>query len=192
MPSHERKLILIRHSLPEFVTGVPASQWHLSAKGRRRCERMAVELAAFHLSAVVASEEPKAVETGQIVAELLRLPFCTAPGLHEHERGVVQSLGSTEDFQTQVARFFAHPEELVMGHETAYEAHARFAAALRRVLMEHPVGNLAIVSHGTVTTLFISLANSLDPFSFWSRLGLPAFAVLSLPGLQLLEVIEEV
>ena len=79
-----------------------------------------------------------------------------------------------------------------MGHETADEAHARFAAALGRVLAGYPVGNLAIVSHGTVITLFISRAGGLDPFPFWARLGLPAFAVLTLPELHLLKVIEEV
>ncbi len=182
----------MRHSLPELVTGVPASQWHLSAEGRRRCETLGARLAAYGLTTVVSSEEPKAAETGQIVARILDIPFETAPGLHEHERGVVQSLGSREEFQAQVARSFEHPDELVLGYETADEAHARFAAAVARVLEQHPTGNPAIVSHGTVMTLFIARAAGLDPVPFWKRLGLPAFVVLSLPGLHLLEVVENI
>jgi broad specificity phosphatase PhoE len=181
-----RNLILVRHSLPEFVTGVPASQWRLSPEGRRRCEVLAGRLVAYDLAAVIASEEPKAAETGQIVARVLGLPFATAPGLHEHERGVVQDMGGWEAFQAQVARFFEHPGELVLGYETADEAHARFAAAVARVLEQHPTGNPAIVSHGTVMTLLVARANDLDPVPFWKRLGLPAFAVLSLPDLDLL------
>ena len=190
MVGQGRKLVLVRHSLPEFVTGVPASRWRLSAEGRRRCETLAERLATYDLTAVVASEEPKAAETGRLVARILGLPFETAPGLHEHKRGVVQDLGSREEFQAQVAHFFEHPGKLVLGYETADEAHARFAAAVTSVLEQHPHGNPAIVSHGTVMTFFVARANRLGPVPFWKSLGLPAFAVLSLPSLGLLEVAE--
>jgi 2,3-bisphosphoglycerate-dependent phosphoglycerate mutase len=189
MAEQGRKLILVRHSLPEMVTGVPARQWHLSAEGRHRCEKLTERLADYNLAAVVASEESKAAETGQIIARILGPPFETAPGLHEHERGVVRDLGSREEFQAQVARFFEHPAELVLGCETANQAHARFTDAVAHVIERCTEGNLAIVSHGTVMTLFISRANHLDPLPFWKRLDLPAFAVLSLPDLDLLEVV---
>jgi len=94
-----RELVLVRHSLPEMVASVPASQWQLSDEGCRRCEPLAQWLAAYDLAAVITSTEPRAVETGQIVAEALRLPLETAPGLHERERGVVKSIGSREEFQ---------------------------------------------------------------------------------------------
>jgi broad specificity phosphatase PhoE len=190
--SQERTLILVRHSLPAFVTGVPASHWRLSAEGHRRCEKLAQRLAAYDLATVVTSDEPKAAETGQIVAHVLGLPVETAPGLHEHERAAVRDLGSQEAFQAQVVRFFEHPGELVLGYETADRAHARFAAAVARVLEQYPEGNLAIVSHGTVLTLFVARANGLDPVPFWKGLGLPAFAVLSLPEFGLREVVEKV
>jgi broad specificity phosphatase PhoE len=192
MADQGRKLILVRHSLPEMVPGVPANRWHLSAEGRRRCEALAEQLIAYDLAAVVASEEPKAVETGQIVAGALGLPFETAPGLHEHERGVVRDANSQEAFQALVARLFEHPGEPVFGSETADRAYARFVTAVAHVLERYPEGNPAIVSHGTVITLLIARANHLDPILFWKSLGLPAFAVLSLPDLRLLETIQDV
>ncbi len=186
-----RKLILVRHSLPEMVTGVPASEWHLSPEGGRRCVALAGRLAAYDLGAVVSSHEPKAVETGQIVAETIGLPLDTAIGLHEHERGVVRDLGSPEDFRAQVARLFKHPDELVLGYETADEAHARFVLAVDSALERWPATSLAIVSHGTVMTLFIARAAGLDPVPFWKSLTLPCFAVLSLPDLELLEMVAD-
>jgi len=174
-----------------MVTGVPASEWKLSGEGRRRCMDLARRLAAYDLGAVVSSHEPKAVETGQIVAETLGFPFEIAAGLHEHERGVVRDLGSREDFWAQVARLFEHPDELVLGYETADEAHARFVPAVDSVLARWPATSLAIVSHGTVMTLFISRAAGLDPVPFWKSLTLPCFAVLSLPDLQLLEIVTD-
>lgn len=187
-----RTLILVRHSLPEMVAGVPASEWQLSGEGRRRCTALAGRLAAYGLDAVVSSQEPKAVETGQIVAEILELSFETAIGLHEHERGVVRDLGSHEDFAAQVARFFERPDELVLGYETADEAHARFTRAIDSVIEQRPDSDLAIISHGTVLTLFIARAAGLDPVPFWESLTLPCFAVLSLPDLDLLEMVADV
>lgn len=186
-----RRLLLVRHSLPEMATGVPASCWHLSTEGRRRCRALAEHLAAYEPVAIVASEEPKAVETGQIVARILGLPFGTAPGLHEHERAVIRDLGSHDEFQAQVTALFERPAELVLGHETADQAHTRFTQAVARVLQQHTTGNLVIVSHGTVMTLLISRANHLDPVLFWQSLALPAYAVLSLPDLKLVEVVPQ-
>jgi broad specificity phosphatase PhoE len=187
-----RRLILVRHSAPEMVAGVPASQWRLSEEGRLRCQKLAERLAAYGLATIVTSTEPKAVETGQIVAEVLDLPFEIAPGLHEHERGVVRNLGSREEFQAQVARLFERPAELVLGYETADQAHARFFGAVAHVVEEHPAGNLAVATHGTVMTLFIARANGLDAVPFWKRLGLPSFVVLTLPSFSLVEVVENV
>jgi broad specificity phosphatase PhoE len=180
----ERKLILIRHSLPEIVPSVPASQWRLSDDGRRRCERLAERLAAYEPCVIVTSLEPKAIETGQIVARILGIPVETAPDLHEHERPNVEPFGTRQEFEARVSRLFEHPAELVFGAETADQAHQRFASAIHDVLATARRGNLAIVTHGTVLTLFVARAAGLDPIPFWKRLGLPAFVVLSLPDLS--------
>jgi broad specificity phosphatase PhoE len=87
---------------------------------------------------------------------------------------------------------FEHPQGLVFGSETADEAHRRFAEAVAGVIAKYPSGNLAVVSHGTVMTLFVARIVDLEPFPFWKRLGLPALVVLSLPGFGLLKVMEGV
>jgi broad specificity phosphatase PhoE len=60
------------------------------------------------------------------------------------------------------------------------------------VLERHPRQSVAVVTHGTVMTLFVTRAAGLEAFPFWKRLGLPAFVVLSWPGLGLLDVVEGV
>lgn len=187
--SQQRKLILVRHSTPEIEPQRPASQWRLSDEGRLRCRTLVGRLAAYHPTLVVTSTEPKAIETGQIVAQELGIPCKIAEGLHEHERSGV-GWGSREEFLAQVALLFERPSELVFGDETADQAHNRFAKSIASVVQQIPEGNLAVVSHGTVMTLFISRAAGLDPFPFWRRLSLPAFAVLSLPDFDLLQVVE--
>ena len=186
-----RKLILVRHSLPVIATEQQASQWPLSEEGRRRCIPLAELLAAYHPSGIVTSTEPKAIETGRIVGQQLGVPVEAAPDLHEHERPGTD-LVTVEQFQDKVARLLENPDEQVFGAETGDEARKRFSAAVDTVLQRFPAGNLAIVSHGTVMSLFVARAAGIDPVPFWKGLGLPAFVVLSHPGLALLEIVTTV
>ena len=186
-----RKLLLVRHSLPVITGDQTASMWQLSEEGRRRCERLAEMLAAHRPGVIVTSTEPKAIETGQIVGEQLGVPVKAAPNLHEHERPGTD-LDTFEQFQAKVARLLENPGEGVFGAETGDQARERFAAAVDKALKQHPDGNVAIVSHGTVMTLFLARAVGIDPVPFWKGLGLPAFVVLSYPDLELLEVVASV
>ncbi len=184
-------LILVRHSLPEIVLTVAARHWRLSEEGRLRCNPLAAELAPLQPDVLFTSMEPKAIETGQIVASRLDRRVELADGLHEHLRADVQ-FGSREQFEQAVARFFAQPAQLVFGSETADQAHQRFAWAVNNVIETHPSKTVAIVTHGTVMTLYVSRAVRLKPFPFWIQLGLPAFVVLSLPEFSLVTVVEHV
>ena len=186
-----RELILVRHSLPVISSEQPASQWQLSEEGRRRCERLAELLAPHRPSAIVTSTEPKAIETGQIVGKRMGIPVEAAPDLHEHERPGTD-LDTVEQFQAKVGRLLQHPDEQVFGAETGDEARERFTAAVGDVMRQHPGGNLPIISHGTVISLFVACAAGIEPVPFWRKLGLPAFVVLSYPGLALLEVVATV
>jgi broad specificity phosphatase PhoE len=187
-----RKLVLVKHSQPAIIPDVPSRQWKLSDVGRRRCHLLAERLAAYEPAVIVTSFEPKAMDTGRIVADALGVRLETAPDLHEHDRREVEFLADQEEFRSQVISFLEHPSELVFGGETADEAHRRFAVAITDVVAHHPNGNLVVIAHGTVMTLFVARAAALDPVPLWRLLGLPSFAVLALPGYQLLKVVENV
>lgn len=185
------RLILVKHSLPEIVRGAPARQWPLSAEGRLRSHALVERLNAYAPQGIVSSTEPKAVETAQIVAAAFNLPCQAVEGLHEHDRSDVGWL-SAEQLDAAVADFFARPNELAFGRETADQAHARFSQAVAGVIERHGGQTTVVVAHGTVITLYVSRLAGLEPFPFWKRLGLPSFVVLSLPDLKLLDVIGNV
>lgn len=184
------KLILIRHSQSQPDPAHPASQWPLTAEGRRRCQPLADRLAAYGPDAIITSHERKAIETGALVAERLGLPARVADGLHEHEREHAGWLPSPA-FEQAVAAFFARPNELVFGEETAGQAGARFEAGVRSALAAHPGQTVALVTHGTVMSLFVAAHAGRAALPFWSSLGMPAIVVLALPGLELREVITQ-
>lgn len=181
------KLILVKHSQPQIDPLVPAREWHLSEEGKLRCRSLADRLAGYEPGVIVASMEPKATETAQIVAERLGMPFEVAEGLHEHNRSNV-AFYSPQAFDAAVAAFFQKPGELVFGRETALQAQERFSSAVEGVLEKYVDENVVVVAHGTVITLFVAAHATLEPFAFWKQLGLPSFVVMSRPGLELVEV----
>ena len=176
-------LLLIKHSLPEIDENVLAHDWHLSDEGRRRCGLLANLVAHYQPDVVITSLEPKAQETGQLLAESLQIPVATAADLHEHERHNTPFL-SPEMFKASVSTFFENPGQRVMGEESANEAHTRFANAVRGMVSAHPHKNIAIVAHGTVISLFVAHMTGMEPRLLWEQLGLPAIVVLSLPDYQ--------
>jgi broad specificity phosphatase PhoE len=99
---------------------------------------------------------------------------------------------SAQAFQDSVAHFFKRPSELVFGSETAEQALRRFATAIEQVLNTYTQGNVVVVAHGTVISLFVGAQTDIDPYRLWQRLGLPSFVVLSLPTFELVEVVERI
>jgi broad specificity phosphatase PhoE len=185
------RLLLIKHASPVLDMEIPAAEWVLSAEGQRRCVQLAEQAAAYDPAVVVCSREPKASETGQLMAAALGLPWQVMENLHEHKRPQAGLL-SQEEFHAQVEKFFASPGELVFGAETAHQAQMRFSHAVEKVLAHHPGQNVAIVAHGTVISLFVAQKTGMASFPLWQRLGLPSLVVLSLPDFKLEKVIEDV
>jgi broad specificity phosphatase PhoE len=179
-----QKLLLIKHASPYVIPGTPTEEWKLSDKGRESCTPLAEKLREHQPSIIYASEEPKARETAELLAEKLNVPVQTAADLHEHDRSNVPHMRSGE-FISHMELFFRRPDENVLGRESADEALGRFETAIDEIIAQHPTGNIAIVSHGTVIALFLAKHTDRRPFDLWREMGLPSFAVLSLPDMKL-------
>jgi broad specificity phosphatase PhoE len=174
-------LILVRHSLPEILPDVDARNWPLSAEGRSRCHALAAQLAPYPPTRFISSDEPKAIETAEIVAAQFNQANTVAAGLHEHDRRNTPYLTNKPAFEAAIAEFFEKPDQLVYGNETADQALSRFTAAIEKACKASE-GNIVVVSHGTVITLFVAAHNAIQPFAFWKNFAMPAIVVLNLPG----------
>lgn len=107
------------------------------------------------------------------------------PGLHEHDRANTPFLATRTQFHTAVENFFDHPAQLVFGNETAQQALTRFTQAIHHALTLHPNHTIAIVSHGTVITLFIAHFNRLNALDVWHKLDIPDLIILTRPDFRL-------
>lgn len=178
-------LILVKHSVPEIEADRPAHTWRLSQEGRLRAQRLAEELESFAPEVIVSSNEPKASETAEIIANQLKLDLQIIPGLQEHDRSNVTYLPH-DAFETAVRELFKRPEERVFGGETASEAHARFYRTVHTILNEYKNKTVVIVSHGTVISLFVSRLTGSSDFELWKKLGLPSFVALDMNSSNLI------
>jgi broad specificity phosphatase PhoE len=175
---HIRPLVLVRHAAPTVVPERPAREWTLSDAGREAARALVDRLRPLGVTRVVSSVEPKAWETGAIVAQRLRVPCSAAPGLHEHDREGVPFLAADE-LERAMAALFARPDELVFGRETANQARDRFQAAIEAALAEFPDDRLAIASHGTVIALLAAQRTGADARELQRALAMPDLVVLN-------------
>lgn len=170
-------LILVRHGRPAIDPDQPATTWPLCPEGREAVEALAEKIAGYRPVAVVASPEPKARETADIIAARLGLAVDVDPGLHEHKRQSI-SFGTEEAFREKMGRIFATPGQPVGGIETADAARERLATALA----QHKGRPLVAVTHGTVLSLYVAQLLDCDAHDLWRSLHTPDAFVLDAQG----------
>jgi len=171
------KLLLVKHAPPEIIPEIAAHRWTLSREGRRRCDWLADELRARGVSRIYSSLEPKALETAALVAVRLNLPLEPCPNLHENDRTGLAFV-ERDELQWRVRDFFNEPARIILGTETANTALMRFGKAVGGVILAAHARHAAIITHGTVLSLFVAHHDGGEPFSLWSRLALPSYVML--------------
>lgn len=170
-------LILVRHGRPAIDLSTPPTTWPLCEEGRAGCARIIERVTALKPTRAVASPEPKALQTAQILAAPLGLEVEIDPGLHEHRRQHA-SFGTEEEFRESIAEALADPNKAAPGGESPHEACLRLTEALAR----HQGDPLLAVTHGTVLSLYLAEKLGLDPRDLWRSLHMPDVFVLDADG----------
>lgn len=180
------ELLLIKHAPPEITPEVISHRWVLSAEGQARCGWLAEFCRARGVGRIFASPEPKALETAALVALALGLPVRPLDGLQENDR---TGLGfvSPSALEACIAAYFARPEAVVIGGESAQAVLTRFQAAIDLAAQDATAGAVAVVTHGTAMSGFIAAHNTLEPLKVWRDLTLPGVAVLDASTYRLQE-----
>jgi broad specificity phosphatase PhoE len=160
-------LLLVRHSAPKVDPDVPSEEWRLSEEGQRRCAPLAERLARHEPRVLLASTEPKARQTAELVAPTLGLEVQLSDAVRETSRRTVGWL-APEQIDRGIRELFERPGEVVFGEESAEAALARFEAAVAG-LSEPAV----VVTHGTVLSLYAGPRIGRDAYELWSSLELP-------------------
>lgn len=171
------KLLLIKHARPLVDPAVPSHEWGLSHEGRLQCATLADRLRPHAPTLIFSSDEPKAIETAELLSKHLNVPHQAAAGLHEHDRSNVAQM-RTGEFISAMAHFFQHPAQKVLGLESADRCATRFNNAVHALKDRYPTETLAVVTHGTVLALHLADLTDQDAFQLWRRMQLPSYAVI--------------
>jgi broad specificity phosphatase PhoE len=178
-------LVLVKHGSPVLDPDVPAREWVLSPRGEAEAARLADRLREHLPFRLVSSSEPKALRTAEIVASALSTQTRRVADLGEIDRPAMPIM--TRDMHREVnAGIFSHPDQAVIGTESAQAALRRFSAGIEAQLEHSPAENLVAVTHGTVISLFVAAHNPIDAFTFWSRLECASFVTVEVPSFRML------
>ena len=184
-------IVFVKHARPEVDPKQPSEAWILGEEGMAATTRLADRLRAAGIDLVVSSVEPKARETGRLLAAGLGAQWHTGHDLHEHLRRTAGYLDQPL-FEASIRRVFAEPASVVYGEESGDAAGARFERAVEALRGVNKGRRLCIVAHGTVISLHLERRYGVDGFTTWKALGTPSYVIVDRRGRTVVEVVGSV
>ena len=177
-----RQLFLVRHASPVVQPDRPAREWPLSERGIEEAQALAKLAHVWEIEALYTSSEPKAQNTGLIIADELNLVAHVVDGFDELR--MPAWIGNSDEFNDAVRAIFADSGEAPRGSERAEQAAARFADGVD--LVAQGAFPAAIVSHGRVITAWLAQSIGLaEPFETWRTMPMPGWACIDLDAPKL-------
>lgn len=143
----------LTHPQVAIDPAIPVPQWSLSERGRERIVANLEKPWLRSIRRIVASREPKAIETAELLGDRLGLPAETDRDLDENDRSATGFI-PPEKFDAAADAFFAEPQKSWRGWERAVDAQLRIVGAVTRILSAHdPKQPILFAGHGGVGTL---------------------------------------
>ncbi|NQW17962.1 MAG: histidine phosphatase family protein [Chloroflexi bacterium] len=164
-----RELILIRHAESQLDPSTPAEAWGLTSTGVKQARAVGAELKDAGIVAIFCSLEPKARQTADLIADMVGLRSRNLKDLAEHRRDSWGFLGD-EEFNQAIHEVFDVPDTSVIGAETGKRALSRFTNAIAAADEKSSPGPIALVSHGTVMSLFLSKTTGEPAGPIWEAM----------------------
>jgi len=151
----------------------------LNDVGREQARHAAQTLLAMKPTRVIASDLERALETGQILADLAGVSLSTDERLRETFAGEWQGMTRDEivaKYPADYAAWGGDSEIRPGGGETRWEVSQRVVAAIEDALLNIPAGGtLVVASHGGALRSALGRLLGLDPRQ-WTILGVLANA----------------
>jgi broad specificity phosphatase PhoE len=176
----------VKHGTPVLDAARPPREWLLSPRGESEAHRLAEELRPFVPYVVVASSEPKAERTAQLIASSVGQSVRVVDGIREIDRGVLPIVDA-EAHRELNRPIFLEPTRAILGFEPANAALERFEHSIQAEIERVPEDNIVVVSHGTVISLFVGRYNALDSFVFWCGFQCGQHVALHMYSFRLVE-----
>jgi broad specificity phosphatase PhoE len=157
--------VLVRHAKPLRDSSVSPAEWHLDPTGRGAIAELADALRDLGLQGFRTSSEPKAVQTGRLLADSLKVPTEQDARLNEVRRPEV---GSDAAF-TEAANSY-----LTGALGPDWESQGSVAQRMRHAVADAlAIGFVGVISHGTAMSLYLEHLGLVHAQDFWIQLTIP-------------------
>jgi broad specificity phosphatase PhoE len=177
--------VLVRHAQVRLDPELPPRLWELTAEGRTGAERLARLPVFAGVEAAFTSPEPKARATAEPVAKAAGVVLRVEQDLREAER-CASLVDDRARFVAQIAAWLDGAP--LPGWEARDAAAARIVACVARLLHELS-GDVVLVSHGTVLSLYLAWLRGEERVALaeWEAIPLPAVAVVDPVARRIIE-----
>jgi broad specificity phosphatase PhoE len=180
-------LYLVRHPRTHVDPMRQPHEWELSEQGRAQAQALGEAPFWKGVQSLYSSNQPKAIEAAKIVATRHDLTVIPMAGLAEVGRGP-EVYSSAADYNGIMERFFTQPDRSVSGWESSTSALARFQVAVRQILDQRVTGSVAILSHGTILTLYTAMLDGEAPnLARWHSIGFATVATVDIETMQIVK-----
>jgi broad specificity phosphatase PhoE len=157
----------------------------LTELGRQQAENLARSLADVPFVAIYSSPIVRALETAQIVASIIDLPFELADALREPDCGIMEGRGDDEAWleHDRVVRDWAIEHKFdsrIEGGESYHDLRARFVPFIDRLVTARggTERNILLITHGSLLYLMLPLVLTNIDFATVRGYPMPNTAVI--------------
>jgi probable phosphoglycerate mutase len=159
------RVYVVRHGETEW-NSLGRQQGHLDSplteQGIRQAHLLAKALAKKKIDILYSSDMGRAVQTAEIIADMLSLPVHTDSRLRERNLGILQGLTKVEfeERYPEAARLFdtRDPDYVLPGGESLRQSFDRCVDCAQRIAGENAGRNVLLVAHGGVLRGFFHKA----------------------------------
>jgi broad specificity phosphatase PhoE len=146
----------ITHPQVRVDPQIDVPKWGLNETGKQRVADLAARLCNGRTVGskikIISSEETKAIETAQPLADSLDVEFVIDRLMGENDRSATGFL-PPEQFEQVADQFFANPTKHIEGWERAADAQKRIVTQYELHRRNHQDYDMIFVGHGAVGTL---------------------------------------
>lgn len=150
------KAYYITHPQVNIDPNIDVPKWGLSDIGKQRVASLVEKLSLYETKnrkfAIVSSDEVKAIETAKPVADFFKCELIIDPLMGENDRSATGFL-KPDKFEQVADKFFANPDDNILGWESARDAQKRIVDRFSAHLANNEDLKIIFVGHGAVGTL---------------------------------------
>lgn len=176
------KFIFARHGIAESnILGVRSSgnnNHHLAPEGRKQSEDLARQLKNEKVDIILSSPVMRAMETAEIIAEVLDMPIEKSELIREMDYGAWDGFTNAElqeknELYRDYKKTFGNVQERYNFRfggdgESRVDAEKRVGEFIGECIEKYPGKNILVVAHGIVGAMLEKILNDLDVESYFA------------------------